>query len=495
MTELSTLSESGHGKTPNATDTEASASLHENSADEESAGEYTPRESLDLDNICLPEYTQLVANEERTIDAEQIRSTKSRVEDRSPEHENHPTQRLLSPAHEDNQGQPPPSPAYEEHQTPRADSPIHEDHHSQRYLQPPSDSHNQSGAVPQGRFSDDHTPIGEGTPLVRPISASHVRHYHLSDPVVAAENHTRVRSCSVLHDRPAAWLAKRKNIPLSSLAAAVLTKEGLLETKELRLITKDTDMKRDPTDPISGALLGCYDVVGGIMLGLAAGPIELGKQASPLFHTSHSTKESSSQTTEEEPKSTSTPSASSSSDSKRIPHAAGKVALGTAKGLGRVVTTSLKSPALIMHGVTRGFHNLPKTYGEEVRVYEDVTGLRSGLLVSAKSFGHGLGDGIRDFATKPIDGAEKNGIIGFSTGLMTGIANLAFKPTAGACGLIGYSSVGVYKAIRKIGAPKTEDPAEIMRKVGEAEYQQVSDADKLFIVRLWCQIHMRIRID
>lgn len=69
------------------------------------------------------------------------------------------------------------------------------------------------------------------------------------------------------------------------------------------------------------------------------------------------------------------------------------------------------------------------------------------------------------------------------------------KIVLGACGLIGYSSVGVYKAIRKIGAPKTEDPAETMRKMGELEYQHVSDADKLFIVRLWCQIHMRIRID
>ncbi|XP_014558170.1 hypothetical protein COCVIDRAFT_25282 [Bipolaris victoriae FI3] len=491
MTATSTLPESGHEETPNLTDTEAPASLHENSADEESVVEYTPRESVDLDNICLPEYTPLVTNEERTIDAEEIRNTKSRVEDQSTEHENHPTQRSLSPAHEDHQGQLPPSPAYEEHQTQRTGSPTYEDHDSQISLQRPLDSHYQNDDVQQGRFPDDHTPIGEGTPLVDPISASHVRYHHLADPVVA-ENHAGVCSCSILHDRPAVWLVKKKkNIALSSLAAAILTKEGLLEAKELQLITKDTAMERDPTDPISGALLGCYDVVGGIMLGLAAGPIELGKQASPLFHASHSAKESPSQTTEEEPKSTSTPS----SDSKRIPHAAGKVALGTAKGLGRVVTTSLKSPALIMHSVTRGFHNLPKTYGEEVRVYEEVTGLRSGLLVSAKSFGHGLGDGIRDFATKPIDGAEKNGIIGFSAGLVTGIANLAFKPAAGACGLVGYSSVGVYKAIRNIGSPKTEDPAEAMMKVGEAEYQHVSDADKLFIVRLWCQIHMRIRID
>ena len=121
----------------------------------------------------------------------------------------------------------------------------------------------------------------------------------------------------------------------------------------------------------------------------------------------------------------------SQTKSKGFAHASGQVAIGTARGLGRVVTTSLKSPALIMHGVTRGFHNLPKTYGEEVRQYETVTGLRSGLLVSAKSFGHGLGDGIKDLVAKPIDGAEKNGVIGFGAGLATGIANVVCKPAAG----------------------------------------------------------------
>lgn len=181
---------------------------------------------------------------------------------------------------------------------------------------------------------------------------------------------------------------------------------------------------RDPQDPVSGALLGCYDVLGGMALGLAAGPIELSKQAGPLLKSSnHSHKDSDSQTEK--------PTPTTSGEAKSVPQAAGKVAVGAAKGLGRVVTTGLKSPALIMHSLTRGFHNLPKAYGEEVRVYENVTGLRSGLLVSAKSFGHGLGDGLRDFATKPIDGAEKNGFIGFSTGLATGLANLALKPTAG----------------------------------------------------------------
>jgi hypothetical protein len=57
--------------------------------------------------------------------------------------------------------------------------------------------------------------------------------------------------------------------------------------------------------------------------------------------------------------------------------------------------------------------------------------LRSGLVVSVKSFGYGLSDGIRDLMIKPIDGAEKNGVLGFAAGCVTGVMNAAFKPAAG----------------------------------------------------------------
>ena len=181
-------------------------------------------------------------------------------------------------------------------------------------------------------------------------------------------------------------------------------------------------MKRDPTDPVSAVFLTTYDVVSGMMLGLVAGPIELGKQTTPMLM-QHEAKRKEKRGGNIE---------SSGSEITKDPgHVARQVALGTAKGFGRIVTTSLKSPAVIMHGITRGFHNLPKAYGEEVRQYENVTGLRSGLVVSMKSFGYGLGDGIRDLMVKPIDGAEKNGVLGFATGCATGIANAALKPAAG----------------------------------------------------------------
>jgi hypothetical protein len=66
------------------------------------------------------------------------------------------------------------------------------------------------------------------------------------------------------------------------------------------------------------------------------------------------------------------------------PNAAKQVAIGTGKGLGRIVGVGLKAPMTFTHGITRGFHNVPKLYGEQVREYENITDLRSGMSVSFK---------------------------------------------------------------------------------------------------------------
>ena len=44
-----------------------------------------------------------------------------------------------------------------------------------------------------------------------------------------------VRRCTVLSDRPAVWLVRRKNFALSALAATVLLKEKLVKSKDLVL--------------------------------------------------------------------------------------------------------------------------------------------------------------------------------------------------------------------------------------------------------------------
>jgi hypothetical protein len=129
--------------------------------------------------------------------------------------------------------------------------------------------------------------------------------------------------------------------------------------------------RRDATDPISGIMLGGWDTLYEVGLGIMAGTIELGRQATPLLTRSESAQRSHFQ-----------PFAFKTNS--RAPQIAVEVAIEAGKGLGRSVTASLKTPVVMLNGLTRGFHNLPKAYGEEVREYENVTGLESGLLVSAK---------------------------------------------------------------------------------------------------------------
>jgi hypothetical protein len=133
--------------------------------------------------------------------------------------------------------------------------------------------------------------------------------------------------------------------------------------------------RRDPTDPISGVMIGTFDTLSEICLGVMAGPIELGRQATPVLTRSQSGQRS-------HLDGMVLPFASKTKS--RAPQVAAEVTIEAGKGLGRIVTASLKTPVVVLNGLTRGFHNLPKAYGEEVREYENVTGIKSGLLVSAK---------------------------------------------------------------------------------------------------------------
>ncbi len=57
------------------------------------------------------------------------------------------------------------------------------------------------------------------------------------------------------------------------------------------------------------------------------------------------------------------------------------------KGVTGIVGAGLKAPMDITHNVARGFHNLPKMYGDEtVRPLEKVTDVQSGLQAAGKVF-------------------------------------------------------------------------------------------------------------
>jgi hypothetical protein len=158
------------------------------------------------------------------------------------------------------------------------------------------------------------------------------------------------------------------------------------------------------------------------MKGLVAGPIEISRQADPTLIRPP--------TGPSDPRWEATqPWTTRCTDG--IPPAATEIAISTGKGLRRIAIASLKAPMLIFHGATRGFHNLPKLYGEEVREYENVTDVQSGLRVGAKSFGYGLSDGLRDLVVEPKEGAELDGFKGFGRGLARGTGNAICKLSSG----------------------------------------------------------------
>jgi hypothetical protein len=74
----------------------------------------------------------------------------------------------------------------------------------------------------------------ENTSALVSTGPSPVLSHYLTEPVATASL-VGARACSILHDRPAIWLVKNKKMALSPLAAAVLTKEGILNAKDLEL--------------------------------------------------------------------------------------------------------------------------------------------------------------------------------------------------------------------------------------------------------------------
>ena len=107
--------------------------------------------------------------------------------------------------------------------------------------------------------------------------------------------------------------------------------------------------------------------------------------------------------------------------------------------------------------LAKGFHNVPKLYGEEVRSVDRVTGFKSGITTASKELGYGLFEGITGLVTKPYEGARKEGATGFVKGFGKGIAGAYLKPAAGAFGIPAYAMKGIYQEVVKRFCESTED--------------------------------------
>ncbi|KAF1851449.1 glycosyltransferase family 1 protein [Cucurbitaria berberidis CBS 394.84] len=124
-------------------------------------------------------------------------------------------------------------------------------------------------------------------------------------------------------------------------------------------------------------------------------------------------------------------------------------AMDTGRGLARIIGAASRSPMDFSLNVAKGFHNVPKLYGAEVRQVDKVTDLQSGLRTAAKEFGFGLYDGITGIVTDPYKGAKKEGGIGFVKGVGRGIMSVPFRVMGGAWSVPGYAMKGLYQEMIK----------------------------------------------
>ncbi len=145
-----------------------------------------------------PAYTQSVANDEVSVDAEAVRQEKPRRRTSSTEHPLHQTTSNAS---------------------------------SSRHV-PQSDTHREELQIQSPQALPPTPP--DLTPCPSAPSTAPVLTHYLTEPVATADL-VGVRPCSILQDRPAIWLIRRKKMALSPLAAAVLLQEGLIRTKNLEL--------------------------------------------------------------------------------------------------------------------------------------------------------------------------------------------------------------------------------------------------------------------
>jgi UDP:flavonoid glycosyltransferase YjiC (YdhE family) len=161
-------------------------------------------------------------------------------------------------------------------------------------------------------------------------------------------------------------------------------------------------------------------------------------------------------------------------------------AVDTGKGLARIVGAGFKSPMDFSLNVAKGFHNVPKLYGGEVRKVDNVTDFKSGLTTAAKQFGFGLYDGITGIVTDPYKGAKKEGGVGFVKGVGRGLMSVPFRVMGGAWAVPGYAMKGLYQEMIKSKGTGVQNYIIAARiSQGYDESIEVSPQERADIVSKW----------
>jgi hypothetical protein len=198
--------------------------------------------------------------------------------------------------------------------------------------------------------SDQHLPPLPDTKLNSPVSDSDPGYQSATLSSIPREE----KRCSLFPQHSAVWIHTVTDTHLSALSAAVLIHEGVFTAKNLELYKFSTSPPDPgPSDPISGVFAAAHATIGGVVMGVADYPLMITKMIK-----------------------------------ERRPVAKGmavEFALDGGKGISRIIGTGLNAPMEFTLGLSRGFHNVPKIYGDEtVRSEERVSGMKDGLIAGGK---------------------------------------------------------------------------------------------------------------
>lgn len=170
-------------------------------------------------------------------------------------------------------------------------------------------------------------------------------------------------------------------------------------------------------------------------------------------------------------------------------------AMGTGKGVNRIVGAGLKSPMDFTMGLAKGFHNAPKLYGDDtVRKPTQVTDFQSGVRAGWKELGLGFYDGISGLVTQPMRGAQKEGAAGFIKGIGKGIGGVALKPGAAIFGLPAYHMKGVYKELQSVFGSSVNNYIIAARTAqGYDDWQRSSAEERADVVSRWRELNKDLK--
>ncbi|KAL3423596.1 glycosyltransferase family 28 domain-containing protein [Phlyctema vagabunda] len=271
--------------------------------------------------------------------------------------------------------------------------------------------------------------------------------------------------CTFAPSRVSVWRIKRTQVRLSAFAACTLANANLLDFHDLKLFRpQEYYTDEGPWDPISRGAAACFRAFSGMAMGVVEVPSETLK---PL----------------------------QSGSGKNYNDLLRQTGVHTSKGLGRFVRAFVQAPVDISGGLTKGFHNLPKLWGDDtVRPHEQVSDFKSGAVAAGKEFGFGWYDGVTGLVTQPYKGAQKEGASGFVKGFGKGIGGFATKPFAAFSGILSHTMKGVHKEVQKLFGSNVQNYIVTSRVAqGYEEWLQSSDAEKQDVIFRWKLIRKSLK--